>query len=157
MADDPRIQWLLDGKPSSVAIQDIRNEIRDIEGMNEISRLELTDHEIADEIVQALDEFNMAPPFFANYGVDNFPDRVLLINMSMQNCLEILIRWHARNQFSATDAGLEIPIHEQWQPIQAIVDRLDAKNDKKMAQLKTMLNIQRGWGGGVGSPIGWGY
>lgn len=157
MVADPRVEQLMTGGKSVVSIEDIRNEIRDKEGFNEISKLELKDEEIADEIVQAIDDFNMLPPFFSQYGLFDFPDRILLINMGVENCLSILIKWHARNQFSASDAGLEVPIHEQWQGLQQLVDRMSTKNEDRAQKLKTMLNIQRGWGGGVGSPIGWGY
>lgn len=139
-----------------VTIDQVKGELRDIELLNEITRQELTDEEYVDCIADAFDTFNVAPPFESYWGPADIPDRALLVDMAACEALKRLIRWHARNQFSASDAGLQIPIHEQWQPLRAILREDQADCDARLKALKGRLNIARGWGAGIGSPLGFG-
>jgi len=145
-SDNPRV---------AVTVKMVRDQLRDYPKYNEIVKYELTDDEIADNIINAIAEFNAASPYMSNFDPKNFPDRKLLLDMSIVECLEILYTWHARNQFSASDAGLQIPIHEQWEPLMRISETMRLRTDRRVKELKTQLNIRNGWGDGVGSPIGW--
>lgn len=155
LADDTEIAANLMATVT-VTVADVRRNIRDLPRFNEIVRQELSDDEIADAIMDAIAEFNAAPPMFTQEGVHNFPSRKLLQDMAVVECMERLILWHARNQFSAEDSGVQVPIHEQWQPIKIIADQMEAKCQQAMKELKTMLNLRNGWGG-MGSPLGFGW
>jgi hypothetical protein len=140
----------------AVTVNTVRKNLRDFPRFNELVREELSDEEIADCILDMIAEFNGLPPFFSQFGPQDFPDRKLLQDKAVAECIERLFLWHARNQFSASDSGLQVPIHEQWQPLMQISTMMDQRNDKKCDRLKAMLNISNGFGGGVGSPIGLG-
>ena len=78
----------------------------------------------------------------------------MLLDAAVYESLQQLYMWHARNQFSASDAGLEVPIHEQWQPLMQIAENMRAKLDLRMDRLKTQINIAQALGGaGVSSPL----
>lgn len=148
---------LLSNESSSAVIHvsDVRDQLRDYEGFNEVVRKEAEDDEYAKAIIKVLADFNALPPYMSNYGPENFPDRGLLMDWSAAQILKSVYIWHARNQWSATDAGLQIPLHEQWQGLQAIGRELMADARDRAKNLKTMLNIKRGFGPGVNSPLWW--
>jgi len=140
----------------AITIEDVRGELRDYPHLNELVRYELTDDEYCNCVVDAIAEFNAAPPMFTQYGPKDFPDRKLLEDMAVAGALQKLYTWHARQQWSAQDAGLQVPIHEQWQPLLQIARHEEARNDDRMNKLKARLNVANGWSG-VGSPGGWGW
>jgi len=141
----------------AVTITDVRDELRDWPALNEISRYELSDNEYATCILNAVAEFNAHGPMFTQFGVKDFPDRELLNAMATANALQRLHRWHERQQWSASDAGLQIPLHEAWQGLMQDSRDEERRNDQRMNELKQRLNIAAGWGDGVGSPLGYGY
>ena len=136
-----------------VSVEDIRKRLRDLPKYNEIVRQELSDDELAEAILDMIMDFNALPPFVGTYDPFTFPDRKLLIDLSIIEAIGRLAIWHARNTFSASDSGLQVPVHEQWQPLQGIAGALQARTDRRADRLKAMLNVQRGWGDGVSSPL----
>lgn len=137
-----------------VTVEMVRDTLRDHERFNEIVRQDLTDDEYADIIIKCLADFNAMRPFFSNFGPLDFPDRSLLLDWATAESLKRLYMWHARNQFSASDAGLQIPIHEQWQPLLQIERMLREEVRLRSKELKTSMNISGGWGGNF-SPLWW--
>ena len=134
----------------------VRKRLRDLPQFNEITEQDLTDDEYADCIMRTIADFNMLSPFISTYSAYDFPDQYMIYDGAVYEALQLLYIWHARNQFSATDAGLQIPIHEQWQPLMQIAERLRTRLDIRMVKLKTQLNIANAMGGssaGVNSAL----
>jgi len=146
MANDPAC---------AVTVEQLRSQLRDRPQFNEVWPECWSDGDLAGCIIDAIADFNGSPPIDTGFDHLNFPDRKLLTDMAVVQALEEVIIWHARNQNSTTDAGLQINIHEQWQGLQAIVDRLTPRIDKRVADKKNQINIARGWGG-VRSPLWYG-
>lgn len=137
----------------AVSVDMVRGKLRDFPKYNELVHQELEEHEYVEAIMRGMNDFNLLPPFVSSYTAYDFPDHYMLLDAAVYECLMMLSIWHARNQFSATDAGLQVPIHEQWQPLLQIATMLRARVDERMAKLKTQLNIANGFGGGVFSPL----
>ena len=146
---------ILNGAPNvAVHVPMLRARLRDLPKFNEIIAQDLTDQEYLENILRAMNDFNLRPPFISNYAAYDFPDRYMLLDAAVYESLQQLYMWHARNQFSASDAGLEVPIHEQWQPLMQIAENMRAKLDLRMDRLKTQINIAQALGGaGVSSPL----
>jgi hypothetical protein len=131
----------------------LRKKIRDLPRYNEIVKHELSDDELVQAIIDAIASFNGMSPFFSSYSSEDFPDRSLLLEMSICEAYDQLVLWHGRQELNVQDAGLQVPIHENWKPIAAIVDRIRVRTADRAAKLKTQLNVQRALGGGVSSPL----
>lgn len=150
------LDLLLDESSAAVVhVNDIRDALRDYPQFNEVVRQEAEDDEYAKVILKVMADFNGMMPFMSNYGPRDFPDRGLLIDWAAGEALKRVYTWHARNQWSASDAGLQVPLHEQWQGLMAIADRQLAEAKSRAKELKTMLNIRRGMGRGIHSPLWW--
>ena len=139
----------------AVTVEQLRSQLRDKPQFNEVWPECWSNAELADAIIDAIADFNGSPPIDTSFNHKDFPDRKLLMDLSVVQALEEVIIWQARNQSSANDAGLQVTIHEQWTGLQTIVDRMNARNEKRVADKKNQINIRRGWGG-VGSALGWG-
>jgi hypothetical protein len=142
-----------DNADLAVNVPMLRRRLRDYAQFNEIFEQVMTDDELADAIVDSIADFNALPPFMGDYDERTFPDRKLLLDTATCEALQRLVLWHAQNQFSASDAGLQIPIHEQWQGLMQIEQMLRARSEQRAARLKAQLNVQRAWGPGVSSPL----
>lgn len=139
--------------PVVITVEMLRDQLRDLPRWNEIMKQDLSDDEYADVIIKVIADFNAMPPMFSNFGPTNFPDRSMMIDWASAEALKKLYIWHARNQWSATDAGLSVPIHEQWEPLLRISEMLKNEAKERAKLLKTQFNIAGGWGAGVGSPL----
>lgn len=151
------IDDILAGSPNVVVtVKMVRDRLRDYPKYNELIEQDLTDEEYVENILRGINDFNMLSPFISSYSAYDFPDRYMILDAAVYESLQQLYLWHARNQFSATDAGLQVPIHEQWQPLMQIAENLRAKLDARMSKLKTQINIAQAMGGaasGVNSPL----
>lgn len=143
------------GKPVVVTVDAVKDQLRDYAKFNELVRQELTDDEYAQCILKSIVDFNSMPPFRATFLPEDFPDNSSLLDMATAEALKRLYLWHARNQWSAQDAGVTVPIHEQWQPLLQIAETLKAEAKQQLKVIKTQMNLKRGWGG-VSSPLRWG-
>lgn len=139
--------------PVVLTVPMLRDQLRDTANFNEVFKEDLTDDEYVDVIIKSISAFNAMPPIFTNYGPTDFPDRSMIMDWATGEALKKLVLWHVRNQWSASDSGVTVPIHEQWQPLLQISNMMiaEAKQDAKL--LKTQINIMGGWGAGVGSPL----
>ena len=148
---------ILKGSPNVVMdVPRVRKRMRDLPKFNEVIEQDLTDDEYADCIIRTIADFNMLSPFISLYTAYDFPDQYMIFDGAIYEALQLLYIWHARNQFSATDAGLQVPIHEQWQPLMQIAERLRGRLDVRMVKLKTQLNIANAMGSnaaGVNSAL----
>ena len=142
-----------DNADLAVNVPMLRRRLRDYAQFNELFEQIVTDDELADCIIDSIADFNGLSPFFGTYDARDFPDRKLLLDTSTCEALQRLVFWHAQNQFSANDAGLQIPIHEQWQGLMQIEQMLRARTEQRAARLKAQLNVQRAWGPGVTSLL----
>lgn len=151
------IDDIIAGSPNIVmGVPVLRNRLRDLPKFNEIVRQELSDEEYAGNIIRTISDFNFRPPFISQYSAYDFPDQYMIFDGAVYESLQQLYIWHARNQFTATDAGLQVPIHEQWQPLMQIAERMRDRLDVRMDRLKTQLNIAQAMGGsdsGVNSAL----
>jgi hypothetical protein len=142
-----------DNADLAVNVPMLRRRLRDYAQFNELFEQIVTDDELADCIIDSIADFNGLSPFFGTYDARDFPDRKLLLDTATCEALQRLVFWHAQNQFSASDAGLQIPIHEQWQGLMQIEQMLRARTEQRAARLKAQLNVQRAWGPGVTSLL----
>jgi hypothetical protein len=143
------------GSQAVVTIEKLRNELRDLPNFNEVSPRDLSDDELEEALVDAMIDFNERPPMDTWYGPVDFPDRRWLLDQAVINAVKKLVLWHARNQNSASDAGVQVPVHEQWKPLLDIMQIMKGENDQRVALKKAQINIKRGWGAGAGSPLIW--
>lgn len=152
---DVKTDLLANDPLCAVTVEQLRNQLRDKPQFNEVWPEVWSDEELADAIIDAIADFNGAPPIDTSFDHKDFPDRKLLMDMSVAQALEELILWHARLQNTTSDAGLQVNIHEQWAGLQTILDRMNVRIEKRVADKKNQINIKRGWGG-VGSALRWG-
>jgi hypothetical protein len=153
--DDFIAMLIDDASPCVIHVSDVRDQLRDYPEFNEIVRKEAEDEEYAKAIIKVMASFNAMSPFDSGYGPKDFPDRSLLMDWSAAQVLRQVYTWHARNQWSASDAGLQVPLHEQWEGLQRIAEGLMAEAKQTARELKTRLNIKRGFGRGVNSALWW--
>jgi hypothetical protein len=135
-----------------VTVEAVKNQLRDSAKFNELVRQELSDDEYAQVILKCIVSFNVMPPFQCSCLPLDFPDNSSLMDWATAEAFKKLYIWHVRNQWSASDAGTQVPIHEQWEPLLKVSEMLKAEALANLKLLKTQINVSRGWGG-VWSPL----
>lgn len=135
----PRADWI-------VKADDIRDLWKDYPEFQEIFPDLISNLDYDKAIARAIVDFNAIPPMTI-FSPSFFPDEWLLLNKSFIEVLETILYYHANNHFSGTSAGVQIPVHEQFQALIPLKDRLQMKVEKREERLKRNINIQNGFGG----------
>lgn len=104
----------------------------------------------------AIDEWNTTPPL-SSHSLSDFPSRVILLNLTLIHLLTSVGILKSRNRFRYNDGGFSVETETQADEYQRWVQLLRATSqasDQKIQSLKRALNIEGGWGAGIGSTYG---
>ena len=136
-------------------VPEIREFIRDFAELNRlITGEESSNRHISYSAHLAIDEFNTRPPL-SSHDISHFPSRVILVYLTVCHLLFSVAILHSRNRFSYNDGGYSVETEQQEALYQRWIQILRSQIEPHMNALKIALNIEGGWGGGVGSEYGW--
>jgi len=94
----------------------------------------------------AISEFNNTAPT-SMYTIDTFPFKALLLSGTLYKIYSGLSALVARNNFSYSDGGLQIPLEERFQLYQSLAAMYEADFTSSMTKVKIHQNMVDGWGG----------
>jgi len=136
-------------------IGSVRHFMRDYEKLNRlIAGQEHSDRMIAWAVVDALDDLNSTPPL-TNYSLTNFPAMSLLLRGTVITLLQSVGLLQTRNHLTFSDGGLQVGVSDKTPLIQSWIQMFGNSYEEKKQRLKTALNIEGGWGGGIHSEYAW--
>jgi hypothetical protein len=136
-------------------VPEVRFFLRDFPELNRLISGEETGNRLINYCVHlAIDEFNTTPPLTTS-DIGNFPSRTILLYLTVIHVLTSAALLHARNRFSYNDGGYSVETEQQEALYQRWIQLFRSQISGHIQNLKIAQNIERGWGGGVGSEYGW--
>ncbi len=137
---------------------EVRGFIRDFPELNRlISGEESSDRMIRYCAMIAVDEWNITPPL-SSHSVATFPSRSVLLHLTVIHLLTSVGILKSRNSFAYSDGGFQVQTEEQDTRYQRWIQMfrsMGPASGKAIKDFKVALNIEGGWGSGVGSEYGW--
>jgi len=138
--------------------QEVRDFLRDHKELNRLIAGEETSSRMIKFCVWlAVDDWNTRLPL-SSQTVSNFPSRPVLLYLTIIHILTSVGILKSRNRFRYNDGGFSVDTETQsdeylrW--IQ-LLKQVSPASDARIDKLKIALNIEGGWGAGVGSDYGW--
>jgi len=139
-------------------VGEVRAFMRDFPPLNRlISGEESSDRMIRYCATLAVDEWNTTPPL-SGHGIANFPSRSVLLHLTVINLLTSVGILKSRNSFAYSDGGFQVQTEEHDSRYQRWIQMFRSMGPvsrQAIKELKIALNIQGGWGAGIGSEYGW--
>lgn len=139
-------------------VGEVRSFVRDFPQLNRlISGEESSDRMIRYCAVLAVDEWNVTPPL-SGHSVTNFPSRSVLLHLTIIHLLASVGILKSRNSFAYSDGGFTVQTEEhdtRYMKWIQFFRSMGPASYRAVKDLKIALNIQGGWGAGVGSEYGW--
>lgn len=136
-------------------VPEVRAYLRDFPELNRLIQGEESSNRMIHYCVRlAVDEYNTTPPL-TTYGITNFPSRFVLLHLTIIHLLHSVGILHSRNRFSYSDGGFSVETEQQEALYQRWIQLMRSQVQPLMEKQKIALNIERGWGAGVGSEYGW--
>ena len=136
-------------------VPEVRAFIRDFPELNRLIAGEETSNRMIDYCAHlALDEFNTTPPL-TSYAIGGFPSRTILLQLTVIHILLSVGILKSRNRFSYSDGGWSSDTEQQDQLYQNWIQLIRSQLNPRLQNLKVALNIEGGWGAGLGSEYGW--
>ena len=139
-------------------LDEFATEVRDyIQDFAEINRLivgrETSHRRVKYSVILAIDEWNNTPPV-DNHSMENFPSRYILLNLTICHILRAVAIIKGRNRFSYSDGGFQVETEAQDDRYIRMIQLIKSEITPFIRNLKTSLNIAKGWGLGIGSDYG---
>lgn len=136
-------------------IPEIREHIRDFPELNRL----ISGEESSNRMIQycanlAIDEFNTTPPL-TSYQISGFPSRGILIDLTIIRLLISVGILKSRNRFQYSDGGWSADTEQQDSAYMNWINLLRTQVSSRLQMLKVAINIEGGWGCGMGSEYGW--
>lgn len=136
-------------------IPEVRAYLRDFPQLNRIiSGEESSNRMIAYCAHLAIDEFNTTPPL-TRFSISNFPSRMVLLHYTICHLLTSVGILKSRNRFQYSDGGWSSDTEQQDTSYMNWIQLLRGQTKTQAQNLKIALNIEGGWGAGIGSDYGW--
>ena len=144
---------------ASLSAEQFKSEVRGyLRDFPELNRL-ISGEESSDRMVEyciwlAVDEWNTTPPLSA-HTITDFPSRLILLQMTVCHLLTSVGLLKSRNRFIYNDGGFSVQTEEQDVAYTRWIQLLRSQLDPRINRLKVALNINGGYGAGMGSEYGW--
>lgn len=133
-------------------VQQVRSFMRDYPELNRlISGVESSPRQIVWAIMDTLDDYNTSPPLIGRVGLSNFPSKSLLIRGVVCSLMESIGLLQTRNHLPFNDGGIQVGINDKTPFIQSWLQVFRNSYEEKKLRLKTAINIESAWGGGIQS------
>lgn len=130
----------------------VRMYMRDIPELNRlIAGVEHSNRQIVWAIADALSDWNSTPPLITPVGLETHPSMYLLLRAVAISLLESVGILQTRNHLSFSDGGIQVGVSDKTPYIQSWLQLLKNSYEEKKKQLKTAINIESAWDGGVSS------
>lgn len=137
-------------------VPEVRAFIRDFPELNRLISGEESSSRMIDYCTHlAIDEFNTTPPLIGVFGISNFPSRTVLLYYTICHLLTSVGILKSRNRFQYSDGGWSSDTEQQDSLYMNWVQLFRRQVQPQAQALKISLNIEGGWGAGVGSEYGW--
>jgi hypothetical protein len=132
--------------PEVLTVLEIREFVSDYSQNNRL----LDGEEFSDTFItlcrdMAIDEWNMLPPAASN-DITNFPSKSLLLYGTLWKMYDGKAALLARNFFSFSDGGIQVPVEERVQLYTGLAQQYQANFVSTAAKLKAQINVNQGWG-----------
>lgn len=136
-------------------VPEVREYIRDFPELNRLISGEESSNRLIEYCAHlAVDEYNTTPPL-TTYEISAFPSRVVLLHLTIIHILHSVGILHSRNRFSYSDGGFSVETEQQDALYQRWIQLMRSQVQPLIEKQKIALNIERGWGAGLGSEYGW--
>jgi hypothetical protein len=131
---------------SILTAQEVRELVSDkVENNYLLDGEELTDTLINIAMEMTVSDWNSTPPTDASQ-VSNFPYKHILMYGTLYRCYSGLSALVARNNFSYSDGGLNVPLEERFQLYQTLAGMYQTEYTTSMTKVKIAINMEQGWG-----------
>jgi hypothetical protein len=130
------------------AVRSLRNMIRDKKELNRllVGRVESTDEELRQCIIQALMDWNMTPPPIGMVTLKNHPNKLLLLMGAAVQALISAGIWHSREHMPSQDGGTSADDHAKAAEYSGWIERYAADYERKKGDLKMSFNVNAALG-----------
>lgn len=136
-------------------VPEVRGYLRDFSELNRLISGEESSNRMIEYCVNlAIDEFNTSPPL-TRYSISAFPSRTILLYLTICHLLTSVGILKSRNRFQYSDGGWSSDTEQQDSLYQNWIQLMRSQVKPQAQALKIALNIEGGWGAGVGSEYGW--
>lgn len=136
-------------------VPEVRAYIRDFPELNRLISGEESSSRMIEYCAHlAIDEFNTMPPL-TTYGISAFPSRTVLLYLTICHLLTSVGILKSRNRFQYSDGGWSSDTEQQDTLYMNWIQLLRGQVKPQAQSLKIAINIEGGWGAGVGSEYGW--
>jgi hypothetical protein len=136
-------------------VPEVRGYMRDFPALNRLIHGEESSDRLIEYCVRlAIDEFNTYPPL-TTHTISGFPSRTVLLQLTMIYLLQSVGILHSRNRIAYNDGGFSVETEQQDSLYQNWIQLLRSQVMPRLERLKVAMNIESGWGAGVGSEYGW--
>ncbi len=136
-------------------IQLVRLFLRDFPELNRLIRgHEHSDRMIAWAVMDTLDDYNTTPPLLGQTTLATFPSSHLLLRGTVAHLIQSVGLLQTRNAIAFTDGGFSYNT-DKSRALMAWLQMFQNEWEKKKLRLKTAVNIEAGFGGGVHSEYLW--
>jgi hypothetical protein len=127
----------------SKLINYVRAYLRDYPELNRLlSGQETSDRQIAQSIVNAVDDWNSTPPLLTPVSIQTFPSLSLLLQGSVIYLLQSVAMLQLRNHLSYSDGqGQQISTSDKSPQLMAWANLMASQYESKKFRLKKALNI----------------
>lgn len=136
-------------------VPEVRAFLRDFAELNRLISGEESSNRMIEYCAHlAIDEFNTTPPL-TKYGIGAFPSRTVLLYLTICHLLISVGILKSRNRFQYSDGGWSSDTEQQDSLYMNWAQLLRSQVKPQAQALKIAINIEGGWGAGVGSEYGW--
>jgi hypothetical protein len=136
-------------------VPEVRGYVRDFPELNRIIHGEESSNRLIEYCVRlAIDEYNTTPPL-TRFPLQQFPSRTILLQLTLLYLLQSVGILHSRNRIAYNDGGFSVETEQQDTLYQNWINLIRSQVMPRLQRLKVAINIESGWGAGVGSEYGW--
>ncbi len=126
----------------------VRTFLRDFPELNRLTQgYENSPRMIAWAIVDALDDWNITPPFIGKVTIENFPSKSLLCRGATISLLESVGLLQTRNQLSFSDGGISVSVSDKAPLIMNWLQMFKASYEEKKTKFKSSANVEMAFDG----------
>ena len=134
--------------PPQIWVDGLRNFLRDLPELNILldGMFESTDEQLADAWGRALVDWNNTEPVIQAVTFRAHPAKYTLFQKAIAEALKSISVFHARNELSYSDGGVQYNINDKHRNFQPIIDRYEQQYEQQKVMIKSHINMDAAWG-----------
>lgn len=140
---------MADTNIATVVADDVRLALMDYAERNlPLTTPQLTDEQLQQCIIWALDYINEIPPRFEiPYTLETFKNTNVLLRGAVVGALRLIALIELRGEMSYSDGGTQSSIYYKSPQFTALRQEAQASFEEEVRRIKRQINIENGYGG----------